>query len=381
MSHLLHEYSKSLGVKISKPDIQQHFFPCLDEKFIVFFNGESKESKIYKHYSTVFQLIGKTLRDNGIKIYQIGGEKPIIGVNRHLNCDLKNEAYIVSKSMFYIGPDSYLAQYASSQDVKTITLYGSNYASNTKPFWGSYENKALLEPDWDNKPCFSDRDPQRQIDSIKPEIVCKKILEFCGLSDLGFNFKTLNIGDCYYQEIVEVVPTSIVGGLPKNVFVRIDYGVEEAPLLHYCANHEVTLVTDQLIQVNMLLEFKDNIKTILYTIQDKDDTIPEEYFDVLKKLNINFILLSDKEDDLPELRNKYFDQQVHFKDDDDDDERFDLSENAKFLTNKKIVEGEKVYTSYAHYKKGLDSCDKVINNSDYWKESKHFYIYEQEEGS
>ena len=93
--------------------------------------------------------------------------------------------------------------------------------------------------------------------------------------------------------------------------------------------------------------------------------------------NISFILLSDKEEELSELRNKYFDQQVHFKDDDKD--KFDCPKNAKFLTNKKIVEGEKVYTSYAHYKKGLDSCDKVIDSSDYWEESKHFYIYEQEE--
>ena len=90
-------------------------------------------------------------------------------------------------------------------------------------------------------------------------------------------------------------------------------------------------------------------------------------------------MLSDKEEDLPELRNKYFDQQVHLKDDDKGE--FDYPENAKFLTNKKIIEGEKVYTSYAHYKKGLDSCDKVIDNSDYWEESKHFYIYEQEESS
>lgn len=379
MSHLLHEYSKSLGVKASKPDVQQHFFPCLDEKFIVFFDGDSNQSKIYKHYSTIFQLIGKTLRDHNIKIYQIGGKNPIVGANRHLSCSFKNEAYVVSKSMLYIGPDSYLSQYASSQDVKTITLYGSNYSSNTKPFWGSFKNKVCLEPDWNHKPCFSSHDPQKQIDSIKPELVCKKILEFCGLSHLIFDFKTLNIGDCYYQKIVEVIPTSIVEGLPKNIFVRIDYGVEHDPLLYYLANHEVVLVTDQLVQVNMLLQYKDNIKRIIYTVQDKDDTIPEEYFEALKKLNIDFILLSKKEEDLPELRNKYFDCQVHLKDDDED--RIECSKNAKFLTNKKLIEGDKVYMSYAHYKKGLDSCDKVLDTPEYWEESKHFYIYEQEKSS
>jgi hypothetical protein len=117
----------------------------------------------------------------------------------------------------------------------------------------------------------------------------------------------------------------------------------------------------------------------LYTIQDKNDTIPEEYFEALKKLNIDFILLSDEEGDLPYLRNQYFENQVHLKDPECD--AIDCSSNAKFLTNKKIVEADKVYTSYAHYKKGLDSCDKVLDTPEYWEESKHFYIYEQEEGS
>jgi len=379
MSHLLHEYSKSLGVKVSKPDLQQHFFPCLDEKYIVFYDGEKQASKIYKHYSTVFQLLRETLDNHDIKIYQIGGENAIAGVNRHLSCSLKNEAYIVDKSMLYLGPDSYLAQYASSQDVKTITLYGNNYANSTKPFWGSFKNKACLEPDWDSNPCFSAEDPQRQIDSIKPEEVCKKILEFCGLGQLKFNFKTINIGSSYYEKIFEVVPTAITKGLPKSLFVRIDYGVDEDALIYYCANHEVVLVTDLLPQVNMLAQFRENIKRVLYTVQNKEDTIPEQYFEALKKLGIDLILLSEKEEDLPELRNKYFDCQVHLKDDNED--RVERSKNAKFLTNKKLIEGDKIYMSYAHYKKGLDSCDKVLDTPEYWKESKHFYIYEQEKSS
>tara|TARA_B100000900_G_scaffold375510_1_gene357616 strand:- start:34305 stop:35444 length:1140 start_codon:yes stop_codon:yes gene_type:complete len=379
MSHLLHEYAKSLGVKVSKPDLQQHFFPCLDKKYILFYNRERQASKIYKHYSTIFQLLRETLDDHGIKIYQIGGENAIAGVNRHLSCSLKNEAYIVAKSMLYLGPDSHLSQYASSQDVKTITLHGNNYASSTKPFWGSFKNKACLEPDWNSNPCFSAEDPQRQIDSIKPEEVCKKILEFCGLGHLKFNFKTINIGDSYDQKIVEVVPTAITKGLPKSFFIRIDYGVEEEALLYYCANHEVILVTDQLPQISMLMQFRENVKRILYIVQDKNDTIPEEYFEYLKKLGIDFILLSDKEDELPFLRNKYFETQVHPQY--DQKEPIACSDNAKFLTNKKIIEGDKVYMSYAHYKKGLDSCDKVLDTPEYWEESKHFYIYEQEKSS
>jgi hypothetical protein len=379
MSHLIQEYAKNLGVKISKPEIQQHYFPCLDQKYIVFYDGEKSSSKIYKHYSTVFQLVKPALLKSGIKIYQIGGDKPIAGVDRHLDCKFKNQAYVISKSLMYIGPDSHLAQYASTQGVKTLTLHGNDYANNTKPFWGSAKNKVCLEPDWNSRPCFSNEDPDRQIDSILPELVCKKLLDLCGVGSNCFDFKTINIGDSFYQKIVEVVPTSIVKGLPKQIFLRVDYGVEEEPLLYFCRNHEIIMITDQLPQLKMLMTCQGNIKKIIYTIQDKEDTIPQVYIDTLKKWGIDFILLVEGDSDLPSIRNKYFDTQVHVKD--ELNNKIDCNPNTKFLTNKNIVEGEKIYKSYAHFKKGLDSDDKVIDTPEYWEELKHFYIYDQEKSS
>ena len=50
--------------------------------------------------------------------------------------------------------------------------------------------------------------------------------------------------------------------------------------------------------------------------------------------------------------------------------------NSRFFSSKYLVEGGKEYLSYAHWKKGLDKSDNVLDNDDYWKESEHFYIYE-----
>jgi len=378
MSHILYEYAKNLGAKISKPDIQEHFFPSLDDNYIIFYNGDDTESKNYKHYPIVFQLLAPFFQRNDIKVYQIGGETPVKGVHRHLSCTFKNEAYLVSKSMLYIGPDSYLAQYASSRNVKTITLHGNNYANNTKPFWGRDDSKSCLEPEWDSRPCFSQNDPYRQIDSIAPEVLCQEIVKFCGQKN-KIDFNTIHIGEAYYSNVVEVVPTYIVEGLPKSLFVRIDYGVEENALLHYCKNHEVVLITDKLPQLGLINNFRNNIKKIIYTIQNKEDTIPQKYFDALKSLGIGIVLLTDNDDDLSELRNKYFDTPVHVKD--NDPKKVEISKNAKFFTNKTIIEADKVYTSYAHYQKKLDSNYNVIDNNEYWKELKHFYIYDQKENS
>jgi len=377
MSHILQEYSKNLGVKISKPEIQQHFFPSIDDKYIVFYHGDNSQSKNYLHYPMVFKLIRSFLQSNNIKIYQIGGQKSIQGVDRHISASFKNEAYLVAKSILYIGPDSYLAQYASAQDVKTITIHGNNYANNTKPFWGKDKDKYCFEPEWDCHPCFSDKDPDRQIDSIRPELICEKILQFCKAKSSKVNFNTINIGNSFYQNIIEVVPTHITQGLPESIFVRIDYGVEEEPLLYYCKNHKVVLVTDKLPQLNMLLNYRSNVRRIIYTIENKEDLIPQQYFDHLKKWGIDIVLLTENKDDLADLRNHYFDIQVHVKD--VVEGNVQCGPNAKFLTNKKIVEGDKVYMSKAHYKKNLDSDNNVIDNDDFWEEVKHFYIYEQEE--
>ena len=100
-------------------------------------------------------------------------------------------------------------------------------------------------------------------------------------------------------------------------------------------------------------------------------------FKLLKNHNIECVLLVRNADQLGVARNTYFNQlvksyktEVHNKVD-------NPPENAKFFSAKYIVEAGKEYLSYAHWKKGLDKSNKVLDNDDYWKESEHFYIYEQ----
>jgi len=76
------------------------------------------------------------------------------------------------------------------------------------------------------------------------------------------------------------------------------------------------------------------------------------------------------------MKNKYFDLRVR---------RYhperpkieNLSPDAQFFSSKRLLEGGKEYLSYAHWKKGLDRNNKVLDTPDYWKELDHFYIYEQ----
>ena len=50
MPHLLREYAKNLGVKISKPIVSNHFFPIEFDNYITISVDDENQSKSYKNY-------------------------------------------------------------------------------------------------------------------------------------------------------------------------------------------------------------------------------------------------------------------------------------------------------------------------------------------
>lgn len=378
MSHLVEEYAKNLGVKIGRPVVVPHFFPIDFDNYIIINGDTSVASKSYRNYPLVFSLLVKFLQEKNIKVLQVGGGKPILGVNKHITSNFKNISYLISKSMLYLGSDDYLAQYASSIGVKTVSLFGNSYANVTKPYWSKKQQCVCLEPDWDVKPCYSDRDPKDSINKIKPEKVANSVIKLLG-GKAPSNITTLHVGVHYNQKIIEVVPTEIIEGLPKEIYLRADYGFEEEAFMYYCLNHRVTIISEGLIQPDILKMFKENVKTLMFALDSDTEDIPKEYFDILSSWNIRLVLLANKDSDLGPLRNKYFDVEVHPRY--EEAERIEVPDSCKFSTNKYILEADKKYLSYAHYKKGLDNDNNVLDTPEYWDELDHFYIYEQKENS
>jgi hypothetical protein len=110
------------------------------------------------------------------------------------------------------------------------------------------------------------------------------------------------------------------------------------------------------------------------------DTIPDNYFKILKNLNIEPVLLVKNEKEISAIRNKYFDISVRpYRS--EKKPPCPISSSARFLSEKRIVEGAKEYLSYAHWEKGLDRDNRVLDTPEYWRESDHFYIYEPNENS
>ena len=75
MSHLIEEYAKNLGVKIATPMVAKHFWPIPFDNYITIYLEDKAQSKSYKYYELVIDMIKPYLAKNNIKIIQLGSAK------------------------------------------------------------------------------------------------------------------------------------------------------------------------------------------------------------------------------------------------------------------------------------------------------------------
>tara|TARA_Y100000004_G_scaffold36653_1_gene39370 strand:+ start:1188 stop:2336 length:1149 start_codon:yes stop_codon:yes gene_type:complete len=382
MAHLLEEYAKSLGVKISSPVVKDHFFPLNFDKYITISKDDGIESKSYPYYDLVVDLLKPFFDRANIKIVQLGGNSRIKGSDAALNLTFKQKSFIISNSLVHVGGDGVLSHLASSKQIPTVNLFGNTFPSNNRPIFSKPSLNKNLTPPWNSKqkPSFSNIDPQKQIKKIKAEDIAQSVLDFLDIEKEEINFRTKYVGDSFPQNAVQVIPTSFNPlKLDPNqlLVVRADYGFDENAFLSYCSRYKVAICVDQLIQPQALSNIAANTKSLFIIINKDWDDIPDNYFKILKNLNIELVFLVKEEEDLPYIRNKYFDipTQLYYT---RTEAPCEVSEESRFLSSFRLIEGNKEYLSAAHWKKGLDRNNKVLDTPDYWKELEHFYIYESD---
>jgi hypothetical protein len=160
--------------------------------------------------------------------------------------------------------------------------------------------------------------------------------------------------------------------------LRPDYGLNEDVFLKYFSEYKISSIcSDKLIQPQGLQKIANNLQDFFLFIDDIDEDIPENYFRFVKRLGVNLNILSKKEEHVSALRNKYFDIPVRYAYP-AREKPCEITEKTRFISRKRIVCEGKEYLSYAHFKKGLDRNNKVLDSPEYWRELDHFYIYESE---
>jgi len=210
MAHLLEEYAKNLGVKISTPIIKDHFFPLSFDKYITISKDDGVDSKAYPYYDLVINLLKPFLARANIKVVQLGGKSQIQGVDAALKLTLKQQSFIVSKSLVHVGADGVLSHIASSKKVPTVNLFGNTFPSTNRPLFSKASLNVNLSPKWSKKPSFSNEDPQKQIKKIKAETIAQSVLDFLNIEKEDISFTTKYIGDSFPSSAVEIIPTTFV---------------------------------------------------------------------------------------------------------------------------------------------------------------------------
>jgi hypothetical protein len=386
MSHLIEEYAKNLGCKISQPYLSDHFYPIPFDKYITFHtNDEKVRSKHYDYWSIVFDLIKSYLSREGIKIVQIGGPKD----PKFDQCDLdtrgatfKQMSYIISNSIFHFGIDSLPMHMASYHDKKMVCLFSNLFPSNASPIWNKKSEYKLLSPDFSKvKPSFSASESPKRINEIKPESVAREILSLLNIDNNLSTYKTLNIGRHFNNNVIEAIPDSPP---PKDfvqssiVNLRCDYGVSNDGLSSWL-RFKVNLMTSIKININFLKQYSSNIIAMTFFVEEGQ--IDKEYLKQLDSINIKYNLISRDKKELPSIRFNLFDWTVeeykkHTKKDLDFSE--EVCDNTFYHSNKILISNGKKYSCKAALDAGIERSEedqKIIDEDVFWEEIEHINVY------
>ena len=379
MGHLIQEYAKSLGVKISSPVLKEHYFPINIGRYITISVDQDMPSRNYKHYGIVLFILKPFLEKHNIQVVQLNGKGRVDGVAAALNLPFKQQAYVVSKSLLHLGCDDALSHFSSLKKIPTLTLFGNTFPSANKPFFSASSSLNInLEPEWDKKPSFTEQGDQ--INKIKPEEIADSIIKLLKIEKCKTNFRTAHMGAFYDQKIVEVIPSSFHPlSLPPNqeLYVRADYGFEENAFMQYCQKYKVSIFVNSLIRPEHLQNIANNVNHLFIWVKKEDDIIPDSYFKTLKNMNVKVVLLVKNKKHLPYLRNIYFDTVVQqYRPEREKYEGF--KGKARFLSAKRLIADGKEYLSAAHWRKNLDNNNIVVDSPEYFSELDHFYIYERD---
>jgi hypothetical protein len=401
--HIVEQYSLSCGLKIDKPYIFEKFFPLPFEKYVVLDTSSEFESQNYQYWNEVLENIYPILNKDEIKIVRLSNEKEIFLKNcfnlPSNSLTLNQKAFIIKNSLMFIGTNNFNIQLASFYKKKIVSLYSNLLPSHIGPFWSKKEDISLITPELKNsKPYYLTPDSEKLINTIKPELITKAILDSFNYKNLKEN-KTLFIGDRYSTLILEAYPEQV---LQPNVFpnyllnIRLDW-VEEInnniynSLINNLNVRPCSIITDKAFNLQPLLQFKEKLNTILYDVTKKIDIdfINQAIFFGIKMILI-FRLNKNNEEDLSDRKFKIIDMPNSIEIIENKIE-FDLSslkDNTFFKSTRLIFKNNKIYNSESSLNKDLpiknldepwenSFLDIKDQNSFFEKDLEYSYIFEK----
>lgn len=178
--HIIEAYSLYSGLKIDKPFMQSELVDGDFGKFI-FFNPHSRgEAKFYKKWQEVISLISPELKSKNINIIQVDSlDKEYEGCKKIDNITFNQTAWLMEKSIFLLGIDSFCMHLASSFNKPMLILFGVHQCFNCcKPYFGDPNIQHFFLADLkDNRPTYSYEKGGEYMDQFSPEEIAEAFIK------------------------------------------------------------------------------------------------------------------------------------------------------------------------------------------------------------
>ena len=367
--HKLESFALSCGSKIEKPKIEKQFYPITDKKFLCISQKAEAESKSYDFFDDVVFHIKPYLDKEGISILEIGQSKkaPIFYCKNLSHLRRTQIAYVISKSLMYIGNYNLYANISSHFNKDTICVSNNDYTETFRPYWGK-DNCLILTPETESKPSLAPQEHPKTINEIHPEEVASNILDKLNIPHGLNKISTVFVGEEYKNTIIDLVPGLFnLQAMNVNgaVNIRMDKNFD-LNFLQQCSTLEkINIVTDKIIPVEYLNLIKDKLQMISF-FMDKKTT--SEDIKQLESVGKPMNLLCKDQKNINKIRFKFIDYDIKlYGKKTKKDLKTKTFSDLKFLSKRNVIANGTVFNSYLSLSLGANTFT-VKDQKEFWED-------------
>ena len=392
--HVLESYALQNDLKIDKPFAYEKFFPLAVDKFITIDTSDLGTTALaYDHWQLVVDLIYPYLKKQEIKIVQLGNKEntPLRSCYMAIGqCNFNQKTYVLKKSLVHVCPNNESSHMASLYNKKSVVLFSNNcFTSQYSPYWTETSNLEMLRPtDATKKPSFNPNENPKSINSIRPEKIAEKILNFLGIVAFVPSFKTLRIGSAFHQRRIESNLTHVLDAKKLEVaslIMRMDLNFNEDALRQQLEACPCSVITKKPLSDETLERYHKKIVELVYYVEDDNDP---EFIRKVREKSIKYLLRSRHGDEVTnDFKLAYLDygliHQILPKDKSDFSELKD-KKNLYYKSNHFIIYDNSFYPSTAallRRKHGSVAMNhephEIIDDPLFWEEEEHFHFFEK----
>ena len=300
---IIDSYATLTGSKIASPYIYESYFPLNIGKYITIQSHTQFDSRNYSYWQEVIDALIPILQKNKISLLQVGvaGDPTLMNIDSIIGKTTINQlAHVIKNSVAHIGPDSLCTHLASYYDKPIVALFSSNHVEISKPVFGNPKNLKAIESylrEGNKKPSFSSNESPKTINLIKPEEICKALLDLLQIED-NSNLKSTHFGENFASFKLEIVPDFefyVDKALEKPLNIRVDLldsnTVDEKNISYILTNlsrRKCRIFSDKKFDISFLNNpiCKKNLEGFIFYVKDSDDDT-KSFINSLIKIGVN----------------------------------------------------------------------------------------------